>query len=212
MNINTKRFFTLDNGIIASTAIVFLLGVYLISRPFLPEVSKKYQSTTDQTKGYHYQTKLAADYAQAHNVKLPDLKPLPKVNTLIIPQIGVNNEIFEGSNERTLELGVWHKPGTGIPGVESNVVLAAHRFVGTNTPNIFYNLDKLKIGDRFNIIWLGHEYIYEVTETLDVNADQVEIENPTPNQMVTLYTCTPLWTSARRLVVRAKPIIVTAEK
>ena len=41
---------------------------------------------------------------------------------------------------------------------------------------------------------------------IDPETDQIEIENNTNESILTLYTCFPLWTSVKRLVVRAKLI------
>ena len=40
-----------------------------------------------------------------------------------------------------------------------------------------------------------------------VEKTAVEIESPTEDDILTLYTCTPLWSSSKRLVVQAVPVI-----
>ena len=37
-----------------------------------------------------------------------------------------------------------------------------------------------------------------------VDPTQIEIEAPTDDPILTLYTCTPVWTAAQRLIVRSK--------
>ncbi len=45
-----------------------------------------------------------------------------------------------------------------------------------------------------------------MTETKIVEPTQLEIEAPTKEHILTLYTCTPMGTSKQRLVKIAKPV------
>ncbi len=87
-------------------------------------------------------------------------------------------------------------------------MIAGHRFqyLPPNT-HTFYNLDKLKIGDKLKVFWNGIEFTYEVFKTFEVFPNEVWIRNPEGNEKeLTLYTCTPIYTSEKRLVVKAKMI------
>jgi LPXTG-site transpeptidase (sortase) family protein len=42
-------------------------------------------------------------------------------------------------------------------------------------------------------------------ESKIVDPSAVEIEAPTTQKQLTLYTCTPIWTAKERLVIIAKP-------
>ena len=72
----------------------------------------------------------------------------------------------------------------------------------------FYHLDKLLEGEYVLIYWEGKEYPYIVTETKIVEPTQLEIEAPTKEHILTLYTCTPMGTSNQRLVKIAKPVAI----
>jgi len=54
------------------------------------------------------------------------------------------------------------------------------------------------------VYWQGKEYVYRVYEITEVLPNQVEIEYSTKDSILTLYTCSPLWTSEKRLVIKAK--------
>ncbi|MCA9392249.1 sortase, partial [candidate division WWE3 bacterium] len=73
--------------------------------------------------------------------------------------------------------------------------------------NTFYNLDKLETGDVFIIVYQGYAYKYEVTGSEVVKPEEFGVtgENATYDDVV-LYTCTPLWTAAKRLLVHSKPV------
>ncbi|BCX13765.1 MAG: hypothetical protein KatS3mg085_297 [Candidatus Dojkabacteria bacterium] len=129
-------------------------------------------------------------------------------NLLIIPKIGVKAKILEHSDLSILDVeeGVWREPFTNTPEDEGgNTVIAGHRFqyLPPNT-STFYHLDKLKSGDKILVIWDKKEYIYEVQDIFEVEPSDTYIRDNSGESLLTLYTCTPLGSEARRLVVRAK--------
>lgn len=119
---------------------------------------------------------------------------LPDGNWLSIPKIGVLTEINEASpenHEDALRKGVWRVQDFANPteGKDYPTILIAHRFgylAWSNQfrrQNSFYNVDKLQIGDTFEIIWDKRKFVYEIyagaegKEITDYKAD------------VVLYTC-----------------------
>jgi LPXTG-site transpeptidase (sortase) family protein len=130
-------------------------------------------------------------------------------NRLIVPKIGVNAPIVEGSGVEILdrETGVWRHPESSLPGSNGNTILAGHRFqyLPPNTTT-FYNLDKMQIGDKILIVQNGTEYIYEVFETVEVTPDQTEHLAGTDGNTdeLTLYTCAPLGRNDKRFVVKSR--------
>ena len=123
-------------------------------------------------------------------------------NRVIIPKIGVNAKVVEGESEQALQKGAWHLPSTSTPDQGSNTVITGHRFRFLPPNNTtFYLLDKLGAGDQITVIWEDKEYQYIVKETKVVTPDQVEILNPSEQSILTLFTCTPLFTSEKRLVI-----------
>lgn len=186
---------------------VGLLAVYILLAPLLPAVASFLTRWTDPTGGYRYRSHLA----NAAGARDAALSPAPHDrNVLVLPQIGVDAEILEGSSVDVLRRGLWRRPRSGNPERGGNTVITGHRFLYTNGPNTFYALDKMRVGDRFLIFWNGQEYNYEVDDIRTVPPERVEIERPTHEDVVTLYTCTPLWTSKNRLVVRAKRVLLSA--
>ena len=182
--------------------IVILLGGFITLMPFLPEVQVYVAPLLDDSKGYVYKSELA----EQADIPLTALSPVPSNNTLVIPGIGVNGHIVEGNNESMLQKGIWRRPKTSTPDNGGNTVLVAHRYLYTSGPNTFYHLPKMQKGDTFALFWEGKEYDYEVIETKIVPAEALEIEKNTKEPIVTLYTCTPLWSSKERFVVVAKLI------
>lgn len=175
--------------------------------PFVPEVMAMYARSTDRTRGYKYQSRLTSTQAEEQKISREYLKPIPEENVLVIPQIGVDSVIVEGMGPESLDQGLWRRPQSSTPDKGGNTVITGHRFMYSSGPKTFYNLDEIKPGDKFFMYWEGKEYDYEVMDVFTVEPNQTEIENDTQEPVLTLYTCTPLWTATQRLVVRAKLIM-----
>ena len=113
--------------------------------------------------------------------------------------------IHEG-DKRALRLGVWRRPNTSTPDGGGNTVIVGHRFTYAAGAAVFYNLDKIQVNDPITLTWHGRAYIYKVTETKVVDPGELSVEAATQEPRLTLYTCTPLWTSKSRLVIVAEPV------
>lgn len=123
---------------------------------------------------------------------------------LRIEKIGVYGEILEG-DETTLDEGIWHLPRTSTPDKGGNTVISAHRWKYLPPdPRTFYNLDTIVPGDEIEVFWDDVLYTYEVVESFVVTPDRVDILAPTDEAILTLFTCTPLYSTDKRLVVRAR--------
>jgi sortase A len=183
------------------TVVVLCLSVYIIVTPFLPHASLWWTEFNDTNNGVRYQGELSREQG---NTNEAELAPIPEVNTLVVPDIQVDTPIIEGQDISALSVdGVWRRPHTSTPDRGSNTVIVAHRF-SYSDPATFYHLDKVEQGHKFALYWNQQEYVYEVFDISVVNPDQIEIEAPTDEPIVTLYTCTPVWTAAQRLVVKAR--------
>ena len=136
--------------------------------------------------------------------KVVEREVIPNYNKLVIPKMGVNAMINEGETADTLVKGIWRMPQGSTPADGGNTVITAHRYMyRPPDPRTFFLLDKLVPGDTFYIYWEGKRYDYRVRETKIVDPSEISILYNTPNNQVTLFSCTPLFTSKQRLVVIA---------
>src|SRR5918994_4247740 len=130
---------------------------------------------------------------------------------LTIEDIGIYDApVFDSDGPDALANGVAHVPGTSWPWSNTpqrNVYLAGHRmgFRGTWSRMLFYNLDELGAGDRVVLRdRSGRTYEYRVSEVfLAEPTDAWVMGQVRGRDMVTLQTCTPLYTFEKRLIVRA---------
>lgn len=170
------------------TATVIMVALYIIVLPFLPALTwwAKYEAPV---------------VSQAPQAAVAEAKV--KHNTLIMPSLALKERVYEGETLQTLKKGIWHLPWSSTPDKVGNTVLAGHRFT-YDDPAVFYHLDKADVGDKITLFWKQQKYSYLIKQILVVSPSETWIEQPTKQPMLTIYTCTPLWTATNRLVIRAQ--------
>src|SRR5215204_3393587 len=130
---------------------------------------------------------------------------------LTIHSMGIYNApVFDSDSQWALAKGIAHIPETSLPWsptAQRNVYLAGHRmgYRGTWSRMIFYNLGKLKEGDKVVLKdRTGRRYEYRVSKTFLADpADSWVMGQVRGRDMVTLQTCTPYPTFQKRLIIRA---------
>ncbi len=139
--------------------------------------------------------------------------PAPKdtENLVVIPKIGVS--IHYAPSAASLDRGAqWRYPERGNPVKGGNFIIAAHRFSiqptpqGTVEKSPFYNIDKLIVGDKIVIDYLGTRYAYEIDKTFTVKPTQIEVEAVSDTPKLTLYSCELGGSDEGRVVITAKPL------
>lgn len=197
-----SRLVLLALAMIAAISFVLLVLPYVpklrfwISRPKI-DATPYAQAASDKTR---------QDQPPVQN---PDTKE--KGNRLVIPSIGVNAEVIEGANIWVIakNQGVWHETRGTNPTKPGNIVLAGHRWLYTTTNGgYFYNLPEVKIDDKIYYIWEKRTYEYQVYNRKTVQPTQIDIRDSDPSvpNKLTLYTCYPLGSTAKRFVIEAKLI------
>lgn len=208
------------------------VGIIVLSYPLWPIIRYKLTGpiSTPEDPVFPYESNLIAadgtiavpttdggiqiltNVRQALNVPLPTAKRVkakvinktrPLDNRLVIPKIGVNLPIVEGTNsDNALWKGAWRIPSSSTPKDGGNTVLSAHRFRYRPPSNLtLYLLDKVKRGDIMIVYWQGKEYDYRVTQTKIVPRENTDIAEPTLTDQLTVFTCHPLFSTKERLVV-----------
>lgn len=171
--------------------IVIMMGVYIILSPVLPWLSYNIAQSSGG----------AAKTISPENISQAAQKG---GNWLLAPKAGIEEPILEGQSLSTVHKGAWRRPNSSTPPVGSNTVITGHRFgYFGNTKYVFYNLDKLEVGDEISVIWEKENFIYKVKEVKIVPPTATYIEDSTEGSLLTLYTCTPILTATDRLVVTA---------
>ena len=117
-----------------------------------------------------------------------------------IPTIGVEKAVVEGVGLPELKTGPGHYPSTPMPGQPGNVAVAGHR---TTYGAPFFRLDELQAGDPILVTTRQGAFRYEVTERKVVRPEETEVLDATTDNRLTLTTCEPRFSTAKRLIVVA---------
>ena len=199
-----------------------------------PSVSQYWNSKTQTRVVENYQDILSsleqADYdeffqeAEAYNAALAEL-PSPlfdyrqlegyedtlDVNGImgyvIIKKLGVELPIYHGISAEVLNVACGHLEGTSLPvgGESTHCVLSAHR--GLPHAKLFTELDKMELGDTFQITVLDRTFTYQVDQIKVVRPDEInDVEIAEGKDYCTLLTCTPYGINSHRLLVRGNRI------
>lgn len=138
-------------------------------------------------------------------------------NLLIIPKINVRAPIIyidslaEADVLRALQDGVVHYAGTANPGENGNAVFFGHSSNDLWQPGnykfVFVLLEKLTVGDTYEIHYQSRRYVYKVVETKVVQPTDLSVLTQTATPFSTLITCTPPGTSWRRFIVKGEQIL-----
>ena len=129
--------------------------------------------------------------------------PQTMVGKIEIPAVGLSTKVLEGSDARTLRLGVGHITGTAVPGPYGNVGLAGHR------TTYFRSLQRIHIGDVIRYSTLTGTFTYRVVSFRVVLPSAIEVLNSTEQPTLTLVTCYPFHSSGAaptRLIVHAEMV------
>ena len=135
------------------------------------------------------------------------------IGYLQIDKIGVELAIYHGTSDDVLNRGVGHMEGSSLPvgGANTHCVMSAHR--GLPSAKLFTDLDRMEMGDTFQIVVLDQILTYQV--------DQIKIITPQEYEDLlivdgmdycTLVTCTPYGINTHRLLVRGIRIETILEK
>lgn len=152
-----------------------------------------------------HQKALAAEVARAapSGARVPRPDPGQGVARIEIPKIGLEWVVVEGVSVEALKKGPGHYPGTAYPGETGNVVISGHR---TTYGAPFFRLDEVRGGDVIRLSTPAKVFFYEVTETKVVKPTDVSVVVASDEARLTLTTCTPRFSAAKRLIVVARLI------
>lgn len=136
----------------------------------------------------------------------PTLTPIPVGDpvSISIPAIGISTNIQQVGMDAQGRMGVptnevdtaWYKYGYR-PGEKGSAVIDGHYDTPTGAPAVFYNLDKLQVGDTITVTDTnGRSYTFRITAVTSYpyNAlpmQQIFASNDKPR--LNLITCSGTW-------------------
>lgn len=142
------------------------------------------------------------DYAE-----ILDISNTGMMGYITIPKIGQELPVYHGTSDGVLSVAVGHLEGTSLPvgGESTHSVVSAHR--GLPTAVLFTHLDRMEVGDTFDLTILDRTLTYEVDAIHIVEPDDTGLIRITEGKdYCTLVTCTPYGINTQRLLVRGHQV------
>lgn len=170
--------------------------------------------------GYPFYTNLYQDRLQSQldrQLASPELREAylgrsvaegDSLTRIMIPRLGVDTIVVEGTSASALRAGAGHYPSTPLPCEVGNVAIAGHR---TTYGRPFHDFDLLEPGDRIILETPIGRCTYEMNQpSFIVAPTQTDVVDNTPDEArLTLTTCHPKGSARQRLIVTAT--MVSAE-
>jgi sortase A len=123
------------------------------------------------------------------------------VGRIVIPGIGLDIAVIQGTNTSDLQKGPGHYPSTPFPGEPGTVAIAGHR---TTYLAPFRNIDSLHGGNAIKLEMPYGTLAYRVQDTKVVDPTDLGILHRTSYQRLVLTACHPLYSASERIVAFAK--------
>jgi LPXTG-site transpeptidase (sortase) family protein len=121
------------------------------------------------------------------------------IGQILIPSIGLDVIMVEGTGKGDLREGPGHWPETPFPGQGGNFVVSGHR---TTYGAPFLRLNKVEVGDEIDLVLPYAVARYTVTRVIVVYPDEVDEVAQLGREQVSLAACHPLYSAKQRIVVQ----------
>lgn len=124
-----------------------------------------------------------------------------------IAKLGVELPLYHGVSAEVLNIACGHLEGSSLPvgGEGTHSILSAHR--GLPHAKLFTELDKMELGDTFQLTVLDKTLTYQVDQIKVVRPDEInDVQIIAGKDLCTLLTCTPYGINSHRLLVRGSRI------
>lgn len=188
-------------------AVMFLAGGGMFAYPFATDI---YATEVLQTELADQFT--APSFREIYETR--EIRTGEPLTNIVLPRIGVEALVVEGTSPAALRAGAGHYPTTPLPGEFGNVAIAGHR---TTYGKPFNRMDELGVGDEIILETPIANHTYRVVAApADVarpcpngacwitGPTDWGVVGPTAGPMLTLTTCHPKGSARERMILRAE--------
>lgn len=177
----------------------------MLAYPFITDVvsGREQQRLTREFQSPEFQSTFAAR----------EILPGSVLTRIQIPRLGVDTMVVEGTEPRALRAGAGHYSHTPLPCEPGNVAIAGHR---TTYGGPFSRVDELVVGDEIVLVTPERTCRYRIVDGPRgaprprpraagwiTHPNDAAVVGPLPGSQLTLTTCHPKRSAAKRLIVRA---------
>lgn len=133
--------------------------------------------------------------------ELREVKTGDAVGRILIPRIGLNEIVVQGTDEGSLQKGPGHYPTTALPGLGRTVAIAGHR---TTYLAPFRHIDALRPGETISLQMPYGSFVYTVQYHRIVSPSAWWVTRNVGYDRLVLSACNPLYSAAQRIIVFAR--------
>jgi len=119
----------------------------------------------------------------------------------VIPDAGIDWVVVEGGRTEDLSKGAGHSAWTPMPGQPGNSVISGHR---TTYGAPFRDMDRVQPGNTVTVVTTIGVHTFQVVEIMSVDPHDTWVMDQWRGAWLTLITCDPPLSAAKRLVVIAR--------
>lgn len=166
----------------------------------LDQIERQFPSPADTraAKRVHGTRKQVGVLANRFSKQAQDGEPIGRI---VIPSIGVDIAVIQGTSTQDLQKGPGHYPSTPFPGQQGTAAIAGHR---TTYLAPFRNIDSLHGGNDIKLEMPYATFDYRVEDTKVVDPTDLHILHPASYQRLVLTACHPLYSASQRIVAFAR--------
>jgi sortase A len=127
------------------------------------------------------------------------------IGRLIVPRMGLNMVVVNGTDHETLKKGPGRYLGSAMPGEGRLVYIAGHR---TTYLAPFSHIDQMRKGDRITLVMPYATFVYRVSGYRIVQANDLAVLRSHGHEVLELQACHPRFFATHRFIVYALPVKV----
>ena len=175
------------------SVLLLIGGVAMLAYPFATNL---YQDRLQNKLSKELASPLLKQKYRNHALGVGD-----SLTRIKMPAINVDVVVVEGTTPTALRAGAGHYSQTPLPCEKGNVAIAGHR---TTYGKPFADMDQLHVGDQIELDTPVGGCVYELKKApFIVDKADLSVLNQTPNQTLTLTSCHPKGSAAKRIIVQA---------
>jgi sortase A len=132
-------------------------------------------------------------------------RPGQAIGKIVIPRIGLNMIVVDGTDEGSLKRGPGLDPRTSMPGRNRLVYIAGHR---TTYLAPFARIDAIRPGDPIRLVMPYATFVYRAFDHRIVPATDLAMLDPVGHELLRLQACHPRFFATHRYIVEARLVSV----
>ena len=175
------------------SALLLIGGVALLAYPFATNL---YQNRLQDKLSKQFASQSLKQKYRNRAIGVGD-----SLTRIKVPAIRVDVVVVEGITPTALRAGAGHYPQTPLPCEKGNVAIAGHR---TTYGKPFADIDQLRVGDQIELDTPIGGCLYQLKRPpFVVDKSDLSVLNPTNDKTLTLTSCHPKGSAAKRIIVKA---------